>query len=444
MRRAIIVVFFAAVFVLAGNVCAFKTPNYKRNWYSSLHLGGQSHIQSGLRKTASSPAVVSRIIQDSNTTYTFSTGLYAPSSVTRYQYTDNGQIRSVNFQGLDALPNTFYNNYSISFTDDGNGNLTTDTLRYGRDISSSFGYAYQFNPPLSDSLAPYNDAGGTGYILNCQSIRVFLYLSILNVQVKDSGKTNWRIAGRDTVLSRKSDLIVFVDQDWDTVSRSFATVTLDSLFLSSARVVKVVEYSYSYDTMKTVYSGVYDSTGKEIEETVLSFSWDNSAMAWLPSITWKYVQTFNDHGDLVLSVQQDSTDHWVPIDSCDKYLYTYSYDSTGLIQSRVDSTWLAYGAPTKGIHYFTYQTFLSAIFPRQFRDNPGSNGAKLYSNGMIKTKTPVSVSLYTISGRRIATLPVTASISLWECCKNNGIRVGKGVYLAKVRGVNATFAVWRE
>ena len=445
MRTTMINISIAVLFILLGNVCAFKTPNHKKNhWYSALQ-GGQGHIQSGLKKAASSPALVSRIIQDSNATFNFSTGRYIPTSTKHYHYTDNGHIRSVDFQMLDtALAEMLYKNYTISFTDDGNGNLATETFGYGRDNSSSFGYTYQFNPPLSDSLAPFYSAGGEDYLLNCQSISVFCYLSTLNVQVKDSGSSIWRIAGRDSVLSRNNDIIMFVDQNWDTVNHSFTTMTRDSLILSGTRVVKFVEYRYDYDTMKTVYSGVYDSTGKEIEETVLSFYWDNSTMAWLPSATSKYVQTFNTHGDLVLSVSQDSTDHWVSLDSCDKYLYTYSYDTTGLIMSRMDSTWSAYGTPSRDIHYFTNQTFSSAIIPRQFADHAGSMAAKVCSNGMIKTKTPVSVSLYAISGRRIVTLPVNASLSLWDCCKNNGIQVSKGVYLAKVRGLNTSFTVWRE
>ena len=65
-------------------------------------------------------------------------------------------------------------------------------------------------------------------------------------------------------------------------------------------------------------------------------------------------------------------------------------------------------------------------------------------NGLIKTKIPILIDLYTISGKHISMLSVNSTGSLWDFYKNQGVRINKGIYLVKIQEAKTSFVVWHE
>jgi hypothetical protein len=63
---------------------------------------------------------------------------------------------------------------------------------------------------------------------------------------------------------------------------------------------------------------------------------------------------------------------------------------------------------------------------------------------MVKTSAPVSIDLYSLSGKRLAEIAMNKPGSLWNSCSDKGLAVNAGLYVAKIQGTDLSVAVWHK
>jgi len=442
-------IFLSFVFLLAHFAEATHQPLLKNHSRLSLtRLFPKVSARPGLAKSCSNLATLPRMIQDSSVVYDFSKKVYAPGEVITVSYSASGHL--VSLVQMVADDSIAQNIYGASWK-------TTYYSNTGGDIDSLVDQAYgdsgwtnydkmQIVPPLSDAYLAIDRPQGAGFGLFCTGGSLYFHVSSLDGQNWYAAGKTWYNTGRDTVAVIAPGIVVRTDQSWVLQSSSYVTDYCDSFFTEGGKnIVKAIETNYN-DSMKYICIGVYDSAGNELEESQTSMAWDNGTGSWSYDSKLRYTQTYDTNGALLTSVVQDSSNgHWTPADSCNKIIYRYTYDNGGAIVSRVDSTWYSDDNISKEIHYFKYQASPIKTVPGHSFAAARFTGAHISQNGMVRTDSPVFVSVFDLSGRSICTVPVEGSnLSLWDWCKSHGISVGKGVYAARIRETGRSYPVWRE
>jgi hypothetical protein len=300
-------------------------------------------------------------------------------------------------------------------------------------------------PPISDAFLAIDKPQGTGFGLFCQSGALYFHMSSMDGYYWNTVLKTWSRSGRDTVAVVSPGIRARTDLQWNGETNSFETNYCDSFFTEGGNnIVKAIETNFK-DSMKYVCTGTYDSAGNELEESQISMVWDNAGKVWALSSKIRYLQTYDTNGALLSSLLQDSSfGHWTVVDSCMKILYRYTYDNSGVIVSRIDSTWYSHDNITREIHYFKYQNVTSGRRPGPFLAPAFHPSATVFADGTVTTDSPVSISVVDLCGRSICTVRAHSHMSLWGWCKNNGIAVGKGVYAAKIRETGQSYPVWHQ
>jgi hypothetical protein len=401
----------------------------------SIGIVRTSHAGALLKKSAQSTMLP---VRDSTAFFDFSGNKYVPGAIEITTYSSDGRLISEEQKVINdslAQPRAMENSMTI-YTADAQGNFMTFITQIKRNDLWINKQKWQFSPSLDIAAAANlvnGSESGTGFYLNCRAAIFYLATSGLKVQTWDTLADTWTNYIFDTVNTLNATQRVIAVETWDTVTQAFQNRGADTLYISGGRVTQE-NGSYVGGNFRSI--ATYDAFGNETEELQIS------ALLGTTFVT-KILQTFDDHNNLLSSIQQDSTDQWVPIDSCPKKLFSYSYDNSGLVVSRVDSAWYSNTDIVVNKHFFTYQSFPNAVVPRQITDK---NPRRMFisASGILNTAAPVSVDVFAVSGKRLCNVMLSASGSLWSVCNNRGITVSKGVYLAKVRGTNASFTVWHE
>jgi hypothetical protein len=442
----IIISFLSLVLLLPPCAIAARHSLHKGNPHLSLpRLVFKPNAGPGLAKTASSQTVP-RMIQDSSIVYDFSNRTYVPGELITVTYSGSGHLVSlVQLVADDSIAQNIYGaSWKTTYYTDPSGGI--DSLldqSYGDSGWTDYDEVH-ISPPISDAFLSIDGPQGAGFGLFCSSGAIYFHLSSLDGENWNVAAQTWARSGRDTITVAGPDTAVRIDQQWNPVSASYQTVYSDSFFMAGGAIVKAVETNFS-DSMKYICIGAYDSAGNETQESQTSLAWDVGAGAWSYSSKLRYSQTYNDNGELTSSVDQDSSDgRWTPPDSCPKIIYRYAHDSSGGIVSRTDSTWYSNDYVSKEIHYFKYGAFSVGTIPGKFSNALHGRIAHIRQNGTVETGSPVSISVFDLSGRTICTLRADSQLSLWTWCKNHGVPVGKGVYAAKIRETNRSSLVWHQ
>jgi hypothetical protein len=390
---------------------------------------------------------VTRVIKDSSNIFDFSNGEYVGGRIIDYTYTDNGHISSFGQHIADnkVVKLKYWGKSSITFNIDNNGNIYDYNILYGQNDSWKIGYKFFINPYVNDSILfiPRHIGITEYYHFCCELMYMYLYISSFTQYTLDTSNNTWPITARDTVIINNSDSVVVLEQTFDSVNNVFKTKYIDNLFIKNSHIVKIISKDFSSDTIKAVCYGTYDNNGNETEETRIDSYWNDSLLSWEIIDKIKYIRTYNSYGDIIKSVKQDSTDHWIPIDSCNKWIYSYNYDNNNYVSTRTDSLWTRDDS-IKENHFFTYQAFSSSVLPQQDAKNVSNESITISHNGTIKTTAPVSIDVYSISGKRIYETNMSASGSLWTSCERRGIAIGKGMYVAKIKGGISSYILFHE
>ncbi len=399
-----------------------------------------------LAKTGSSTSTAVRMIQDSSVVYDSSSKAYVPGELITVNYSQSGHLVSlVQIVADDSIAQNIYGStWKTMYYADLAGNIDSLVdLSYG-DNGWANSDMVHISPGISDALLSIDGPQGTGMGLFCNSGEVYFHLSSLDGDYWDIAAQTWAKSGRDTITLAARDTAVRVDQQWDPASASYQTVYSDSFFKAGSNIATAIETNFS-DSMRYVCSGTYDAAGDEIEESQTSLFWNADSSKWSFSSKIRYVQAFDSNQALQNCVVQDSSNGvWTPLDSCSKIVYRYSRDSSGAIVSRTDSTWYSGGDIVREIHYFKYGAFSTGTLFGQAARPSVCPRARIFGNGMVKTTAPVSISICDLCGKIICTLRADSQMSLWGWCAGHGIRVGKGVYAARIRETNASFMVVRQ
>jgi hypothetical protein len=403
--------------------------------------------KSSLLKSSSLKATITHLVQDSIAIFDYSRGMYVPSAVKTFSYTANGIIQSSETKILNdslALLESMLSSRTIYFTD-ANGSIVSATLQWMPDSINVF--RTQYSPALGDSLFFFDSPNGGGYSLACKGYQSSFILSMKsNAMQKWNTTTNaWINFFVDTVISRNPSVAVYADQIWDTTSNSYRLSVIDSVFTSGTKVAKVDDYTDTKsDTTRTFSTGTYDASGNETEELQSKSQWNDALKTWQYQTKLRYVQGYDNIGNVLQSIEQDSINSWAPLDSCSRMLFSYAYDNSDFVTSRIDSIWNRSNGGIRDMHSFKYQAFSAVINPIQEAGYSQGNIFRILHNGMIETKTPVTVDIYKLSGKLVVAAEMTTSGSIWRICGNRGQRLGNGCYLAKMHGMKTAVAVWKE
>jgi hypothetical protein len=352
----------AMIFMSAGNVFAVKSNGFKENKHFPFILSNIINQKASLSKSMSSPSIITRMVRDSVAIYDYIKGAYMPGAVLTYTYSNNGFITSLEQDILnDSLASeASFINVKNLFSTDASGNITETIVQIWSNNKWNNSDKEMETPYLSHSYT----ANGYYHYSTCQSVGFFCTVSQSDQQW-DTLTNKWTNYIRDTLIIKTNNMAVVLFQTWDAVKNSFITKQLDSIFFSENHVNKAIITNYfDSDTTKSVYSGIYNENGDEIEDTQLFYTWNSQSTNWEYYCKIKHFQSYDSHGNLIQAIEQDSIDHLVPLDSCGKFIFAYTYDNSGNIITRVDSiNWHDFSP--KQIHFYKYQTFPLAAMPNK-------------------------------------------------------------------------------
>jgi hypothetical protein len=256
----------------------------------------------------------------------------------------------------------------------------------------------------------------------------------------DSIGREWRYYGKDTLISIENDKKSYHYYEWDTISNSWQISELDTITILNGKTKQAIE-NYRFDSTWYRYrhSYLYDQHDKVIEYDQEKL--DISNQSWEFYSKQKYTLTYNDHNHLTSSRIQEwdsFSDTWTPIDSGSYGFYSYTYDSSGNVIKRIDSTMNYWNdEPSKITHYFQYQTFSSPVVPRRVSKSNLQQPVIVSSDGKIKLQPLIdknlSAALYTLSGRSICRIPLHSDLCLNDYSAQKGIHLGNGIFLLRIK-----------
>ena len=440
------IIFLSFIILLSPCAMAARQPLLKGHSRLSLpRILLKASVRHGLAKSCSDPMTMPLMIQDSSVLYDFSKKIYVPGELITVTYSGSGHLASlVQIVADDSIAQNIYGaSWKTIYYSNPGGDIDSVIDQTFGDSGWTNHDKLTISPPISDAYLAIDRPQGTGFGLFCQNGALYFHMSSMDGYYWNTDVKTWSRSGRDTVSIVSPGILARTDLQWNEGTNSFESNYCDSFFTQGGNnIVKAIETNFN-DSMKYICTGTYDSAGNEIEESQTSMVWDDTSGLWALNSKIKYMQTYDTKGVLASSVLQDSSsDHWTPIDSCIKIMYRYTYDNSGIIVSRIDSTWYSDDNITREIHYFKYQNIASRTPPRPFLAPAFRPSAIVLADGTVTTDSPVSISVFDLCGRSICTVRAHSHMFLWTWCKNNGIAVGKGVYAAKIMETGKSYPVW--
>ena len=411
-----------------------KIPDIKRfaqsSWYQAISR----------TLVHSNQTTITRMVQDSIAFFDFSNNVFVPGAIISVTYLTDGrlvnQVQTVLNTALASQRG--FSNEKTLFTLNEQGfmqTLTSQSELNGVWINKN---KTQFNPYLGLSANTKSSESGQGFYLSCSGQSFYIPVQSMFMQQWDAATESWVNNTNDTVVNETAGKKVLALSSWDTVSASFKKIGYDTLFFSGNQITKTaMTLSDSSVSFTLIATATYDAQGNETEER----EWNN---LWGYNTVSKILQTFDSRNNLLSSIQQDSTNNgWTPLDSCPKMFFTYSNDNTGLTVSRTDSTWNSNVEIMVDKHFFKYQTFQSATLPRNTAAGAAHENPIISHNGFVKTACPVTIRLYSAAGKQLGETIMNSSGAVWKTFATK-TTLSKGMYLAKIDGIQKTFRVWHE
>jgi hypothetical protein len=315
-----------------------------------------------------------------------------------------------------------------------------------------------FAAPLDVNIFPdmYDRiAEGEGIGANPFPYSLELSLSSAFGMAWDSITRRWYNYEKDTLIDGNNGTKIYLAYNWDSLSNSWLLGTRDSFFFSEGYISQII-LNFCIDTIwfRNKYSFIYNNNGRVIEAS--DETWLQGAQTWELHTRQKYHITINSHSHIdTFRVQYwDSfTESWTSLDSGSYALYSYTYDPSGNITTRSDSTldrsWNGDTNPSKTTHYFKYQTFSSPVIPRKAIKPRPNSVVSASSDGKIRflsnNTENLSATLYTLSGRSICRISLHSDLCLNDYCAQNGIHPGNGIFLLLIKSdkTGQPFGEWK-
>jgi len=381
---------------------------------------------------------VTRMVRDSMTFFNDATRSFVPGGILSVSYSSDGRPESetqiVLNDSLAALRG--FDNSKTLYNSDQQGHITTVTEQTQSNGAWINVTKYEYTPYINMPTDQNGYTSGNGFGVMCKGYSYYIPVQTAENPRWDRSSNKWINFSKMTFSSESNGTKTCTTLQWDTVSSAYDTVGSDIFFISGNLVTKTI-MSISYQTLAfDMYAyATYDPSGNETEEL-------QRAETFMGTYSGKIIQTFDSRNNLLSSIQQDSLDGWVSLDSCPKMLYTYAYDNAGLVVSRKDSSWYSDDSITVEKHFFTYQTFSAAIHPTL--SSAAAKNLFISHCGMVRTSAPVSIDLYSLSGKHVGCASMSASGSLWKALRGGSVALSKGMYFAKIQGMPKSFAVRNE
>jgi hypothetical protein len=389
---------------------------------------------------------------------------WVDSSRTLYTYT-NGKIATYTEQHFNGT--MWLNDYKDSSSYDGNGNRTLEIIQLGDSLSwvnsIRFSHTYNVNNTLNSSLTEIWN--GSAWVNSQQSI--FTYDGNGNLTEEDVQVWSGSAWVTETIYtySYNSDnkVVENIIQGWNGTSLQNYE-KLDYTYDSNGKMSTEVLQTWDNTGMAWVNSNMdtytYDSSGRQIND--LNQTWFNNAwvnfaqyvdvfdangneteydeQSWNGSgwtNTYVYTATYNSDNTYATELEQYYTGGVLS----DEYGYSYTYDSNGNVATETDQVWNGSVLVNSYRYTYSYNLVTTGIAgnkntPTKFelsQNYPNPFNPTTTINFSVPASSFVTIKVYDILGREIASLVNEQKAAGSYDVQFNGNNLSSGVYLYRMQ-----------